>query len=239
MGAYITIPLSVRLAATPIFYVPRVFGLRPLDGMYRGKKFAAFLNASLPPAEREMANFKIPFGAVVLNIVDGQVQTLRKGDFAQAIEASSAVPMLRKPVRINGQLFIDGGVCANVPVTQAREMGADIVIAVDVDERFNPMALDKLTDTGTVMHRVLTLNLAKADEAELHAADIVIHPNVDGIGLIDSREQDMRAAICAGEDAARNALPGIKARLGAVGITLRRPGGPSPTRVAGPNQTEY
>jgi len=92
-------------------------------------------------------------------------------------------------------------------------MGADIVIAVDVDERFQPIDEDSFRALGSVSHRVMTLHLSKVDEGQLKAADIVIHPEVNGIGLISTKSKDARAAIVAGEEAATQALPVIKERI--------------------------
>ena len=57
---------------------------------------------------------------------------LREGDVARSVRASSAIPGVFEPVRLDGKLLVDGGVAQNLPVKVARAMGADVVIAVDV-----------------------------------------------------------------------------------------------------------
>ena len=79
---------------------------------------------------------KIPYCAVASNLLDAKPYAIKKGNLGRAIQASSAVPILRRPVAIDDKLFVDGGIEANLPVKQAKEMGADMVIAVDVDEKF-------------------------------------------------------------------------------------------------------
>ncbi len=76
------------------------------------------------------------------------------------MQASSAVPSLRKPIRIGDKLFVDGGVLANLPVPQARELGGDFVIAVQIDERFNKKSPDNFRKPGSVAKRMINLQLA-------------------------------------------------------------------------------
>ncbi len=222
MGSFLTVPLGVRVAAIPIFYVPRIFGIKQYDGFYRGGKFRHFLNTSVPECSRDIENLKTPFGAVALNLIDGKIYLLNKGDLGRALQASSAVPVLRKPVAIGDQLFVDGGVTANLPVRQAKELGADIVIAVDVDERFQPVPQKTFKQIGSVAHRVMTLHLSKVDEDQVNFADVVIHPEVNGIGLISTKSDDIKSAIAAGEAAARAAMPEIRRKLLVNGIVLHR-----------------
>jgi NTE family protein len=220
MGAFLTVPLSVRVAVIPIFFMPRIFGIKQYDGFYRGGKFRHFLNTSVPECSRDIENLKTPFGAVALNLIDGNIYLLNKGNLGRALQASSAVPVLRKPVVIGDQMFVDGGVTANLPVQQAKQLGADIVIAVDVDERFQPVPKKTFKAIGSVAHRVMTLHLAKVDEDQVKSADVVIHPEVNGIGLISMKSDDIKSAIAAGETAARAAMPEIRRKLQINGIVL-------------------
>lgn len=220
LRAFLTVPIPVRIAAVPLFYVPRLLGFKSYDGFYRGGRFRDYLNRSVPESHRDIEKLQIPFGAVALNLIDGQAYTIRTGNLGRALQASAAVPILRKPVLLDGKMFVDGGVTANLPVSQAREMGADIVIAVDVDERFQPVPDKTFKEIGSVAHRVMTLHLAKVDEDQLRDADVVIHPNVNGIGLVSMRESDVIDAIKAGERAATEAMPSIRSRLQSSGIVL-------------------
>ena len=222
MRSFLTVPIYVRIAAIPIFYVPRIFGIKQYDGFYRGGKFRHFLNTSVPESNRDIEKLKTPFGAVALNLIDGQIYILNKGNLGRALQASAAVPVLRKPVMMGDKLFVDGGVTANLPVKEARQLGADIVIAVDVDERFEPVPQDVFKTGGSVAHRVLTLHLSKVDEDQLKNADIVIHPEVNGIGLISTKVNDIKSAITAGEVAARAAMPEIRRKLQVNGIVLNK-----------------
>ena len=227
MKHFMTVPLPVRVVVAPIMVVPRAFGHHAYDGLYKGGKFRKYLDASVPQFEQNIEELKIPFAAVALDVVDGKPYRLSKGNLGYALQASSAVPGLRKPVQIGEQLFVDGGVVENVPVDEARAMGADIVIAVDVDERFDPVPLDTFRAMGSMSKRMVALQLANVDAPQLKRADLVIHPMVDGIGLISTKAEDAKKAMRAGEKAAEEALPAIKAKLAQVGIALVPPGAPA------------
>lgn len=210
MHAYDTVPIPVRVALIPVFFIPHIFGYRPLDGLYKGNKFAAFCNEALPPDSRCIESSKIPFGAVGANLLDGKAYAITTGNVGRALQASSAIPSLRRPVPWQGKLFVDGGVINNIPVEQCRAMGADIVIAVDVDERLLETNVSTFHHIGSVPYRCVNMHLAKLDEPQLKQADLVIHPDVDGIDLLSHRQKDILRAERAGVDAASAALPDIK-----------------------------
>ncbi len=213
MKSYMTIPIPVRILIAPAFATAHLFGWRPYDGLYFGNKFATYMNKSVPEDKRLVEKLNIPLHAVATNLVDGKPHVLSSGNFGRVMQASSAVPILRRPVEIDGKLFVDGAVGANVPVTQAKAMGADIVIAVNVDERVSILPLKTFRKVGSVSHRVMDLYLSMEDTDQLEAADIVIHPMVDGIGLISTNKKDAIKAMEAGEKAAREALPAILKKL--------------------------
>jgi NTE family protein len=213
MRAFMTVPLWVRIVAAPLLFTPRLVGFHPYDGLYYGNRFRKFLAKMTPACEAEVQELNIPFNAVAVDITDGKHYSLKTGSLAYALQASSAVPVLRKPVPIGDHLFVDGGVVANVPVTEAKAMGPDIVIAVDVDERVDKLPMEKFRKAGSVSKRMVLLQLAEIDAPQITMADLVIHPQVDGIGLISTKKSDGRRAIKAGEEAARAALPAIRAKI--------------------------
>lgn len=214
MRSFMTVSIPVRIAIIPILAIPRLFGYKPYDGFYRGAVFRRFIQKSLPDDKQEIEKLNKPFGAVALNLLNGQAYCITKGNVGEALQASAALPVLRRPVKIDKGLFVDGGVVANLPCTETRALGAKFVIAVDVDERFEPMPDEEFRKLGSVAHRVLTLHLAKVDDNQRKEADIVIHPNVNGISLISTKKKNIEEAIAAGEEAARLAIPEIREKLG-------------------------
>jgi NTE family protein len=217
LSSFNTVPIPVRIALMPVMLLPRVVGYHPYDGLYRGKRFAKYLNKCVPERDREIAEFKPRFASVATNLLDSKPYAITSGNLGKALQASSAIPFLRKPVFIDGKLFVDGGISANLPVRQAKDLGADIVIAVDVDEGFDPpLSADHFRKVGSVPPRVISMLLAKLDEDQLRAADIVIHPNVTGITLLEHNKAVGLQAVAAGEEAAETAIPLIKSKLGLV-----------------------
>lgn len=212
MKAFMTVPLVVRVLVAPIMVIPRLWS-HPYDGLYKGNKFRNYVIGALPKGEHNIEDSKIPFQAAVVSLIDGKVHGIDKGSLGYALQASSAVPGLRKPVQFDEQLYVDGGVIENVPVELAKKTGADIVIAVCVDEGFPKLPLDHFRKMGSVAKRMVALELWANDEPYLKKADVVIHPEVTGIGLVSTKIDDAKRAMEAGEQAARAAIPDIKAKI--------------------------
>lgn len=218
MNHFMTVPLTFRIIVAPVMLIPRLLGSHEYDGLYRGNLFRKFLLRNMDMNVRNIEDLPIPFAAVALNLIDGRPYMLRKGNLGYAMQASSAVPALRKPVEIDGKLFADGGVVCNLPVKQCRELGADIVIAVNIDEPFEAKPLDHFRRMGSVSKRLLDWALFDIDEPQAQLADITIHPNTAGISLISTRRKDAVRGVKAGEEAARELLPQIRALLKEAGI---------------------
>ncbi len=218
MNSYLTVPLKVRLFASSAFSIPRMFGKRGYDGLYTGNKLGKFLNKYVPESERDISDLKIPFGAVALNLLDGKTVTLRSGNLGSALQASCALPILRKPVRLNDGLFVDGGVVNNLPVSEAKSMGADIIVAINLDDTERKIPEKEFSKIGTVSHRVVTLHLKNVDKEQVKEADIVLHPEVEQIGLMSTSSKDAVNAIEAGERAALDSIDRIKSLLKEAGI---------------------
>jgi NTE family protein len=212
--AYYTIPIPLRVALIPITYIPHLFGYHSLDGLYRGKKFAKWLDHAVPESHHDIALFHPKFAAVGANILDGKAVIIESGDLGRVLQASSAIPFLRKPVLIQHKLLVDGGIVANLPVKQAKELGADFIIAVDVNETFDPPStVDDFKKIGSVPPRVISMILTRVDEDQINLADIHIHPDVSGISLLTKKISDALKARAAGEEAANAAMPDIRRKL--------------------------
>lgn len=223
MKSFVPVPLVVRIMLAPIISAPRLIGIEPYDGLYFGYPFHRYLERALPTDKRTIESLSIPYYAVAIDLCDGHTYAIRKGDLIAAMQASSAVPSLRKPIRIGDKLFVDGGVLANLPVPQARELGGEFVIAVQIDERFNRKTPDDFRKPGSVAKRMVNLQLAAFDAVHGRKADIVIHPCVDGVGLISTKISDAKRSVAAGEVATKAALPEIREKLKALGIAVTTP----------------
>ncbi len=210
--SYDTVPIRLRLAVVPIFFVPHIFGYHPYDGLYRGNKFAKFISRTA--SDKNVESLPMPFCAVACNILDGKTYAIKSGNIGRAIQASSAIPGLRRPVPFEDKLFVDGGITANLPVEYARQLGADIVIAVNVDDKLTPPAENKnFHKIGSVSYRCLDIFLTRSDEHTEKEADFIVHPDVSGIGLLSRSAKDIKRAVKEGEDATKEALPAILAEI--------------------------
>lgn len=183
-------------------------------GLFTGKKYGEYLEKLLPPDVKTVQDTKIPFSAVALNLLDGKAYRIDDGDLSTAIRASSSISPLLQPVAIGDKVYCDGGVRANLPASAAKDTGADIVIAVLVDEPLRQMPPDRFRHLKGIGNRLADVVLAISDERQLQFADIVINPDCSGIPVIANHPEDAQTAIKAGEDAAKNALPEIRKRLG-------------------------
>jgi NTE family protein len=103
----------------------------PRSGLIDGQKIAEFVRAHVPSAGIE--DLLLPFAAVATDITNGEQVVATTGDLTEAVRASIAVPGIVTPVRSNGRVLVDGGLVNPVPVSVARAMGADLVIAVDLN----------------------------------------------------------------------------------------------------------
>jgi NTE family protein len=178
----------------------------PGRGLIRGEALASYVRRSTGnlPLER----MKIPLGIVATDLDSGKGIVFRRGDVGTAVRASSAVPAVFQPVRIGAHEYVDGGLSSPVPVRAAREMGADVVIAVDISQAPDGAA------TGDALHMLLqTFSIMgrSINELELKQADVVVRPRLAGVGGTDFslREKNIQA----GRQAALALLPAIKARI--------------------------
>jgi NTE family protein len=178
---------------------PAVFG----TGLASGHRLERFVHAHAPGRIEEL---RIPFAAVATDLDTGEVVVLRTGDIAAAVRASCAIPGVFEPVSSGGRLLVDGGVAANLPVQVARDMGADVIIAVDV----TALASGARPPRNFVEVILRAVNVVVHGEVvgARRDADVLLAPEVGDVGFIDFDRKD--EAIAAGAESARAALPRIR-----------------------------
>ncbi len=216
---FMPLPLTMRIILAPILILPRLVGYKPYDGLYKGEHCRKYAD-KLVGQPRNIEDLAMPYAAVCSNLIDGKSYRICKGDLSTAMQASTSVPGIKKPVEMGDKLYCDGGLCCNLPVVHAKEMGADFVIAVDIDEQIKPVPLDKFRKPGSVSKQALRIELANQDVVPCQQADFVIHPNTDGISLISRKKTDGHRGIEAGIAATRQAMPELKRKLATAGIQL-------------------
>ena len=186
----------------------RMFSLvdpRLKQGLITGEKVKTFIEGYVDG--KRIEDCKIPFVAVATDLKTGEIVVLNKGEMAQAIRASISVPLVFKPVEIDGRMLADGGLSAPVPVEIVRAMGADIVIAVNLDkhyhdENWKPGWYDIANDSLNILRHHLALS-------NVSTADIVI--NID-VGKNNYWYQFINGQdkILTGEKAAKEILPRLQ-----------------------------
>ncbi|USX27309.1 patatin-like phospholipase family protein [Oxalobacteraceae bacterium OTU3CINTB1] len=146
---------------------------------------------------------QLPFRSVASDLVTGELVELRDTPLFLAMRASLAVPGVFAPVRVGQRLLVDGGLVRNLPVDVAREMGADIIIAVNVG---TPLAQEKelvsAVSVAQQMLQILTEQNVQRSLKELRPGDILLAPDLGGIGFLDFGSHDR--AMKEGEAAVRS-----------------------------------
>ena len=157
----------------------------------------------------DVAELRVPLGICVLDLQAGEDLLLTEGDLHAAVMASSAVPGFFPPVELAGMLLCDAGLVNNLPTQLARDCGARLVVAVDLSaslpaHRANAAGMEILLRTQEIATRLSNRRCAQT-------ADVIITPDLDGRHWLDT--SGLTSVIEAGERAAREALPRIRALM--------------------------
>lgn len=166
-----------------------------------------------------LRDLPIPFVAVASDLETGTAVPLTAGPLSVAIRASVSLPGLFTPASLGGRRLIDGGVARNLPASDARDLGADLVICVDVSGPLERS--DSLSSVFDIMMQVISFQMATSNDAQRAICDVLISPALTG--LSSASFEDPRAWIKRGREAAEAAMPTIQALLDARGVARRAP----------------
>lgn len=180
-------------------------------GLQSNARMEKFLRAHLPVTRFE--DLKIPFAALVTDLLSGTPVVFRdEGDVPFAIRASACIPFVYAPVRDPaGRWLVDGGLVANLPISYVRALGADIVIAVDVNSDGIRFFKDPHTALGVMAHTFVAVERIVSNQ-ERADADILITPKVGHIRWDQTRRAD--ELVKAGYDAAIESIEKIRRVVG-------------------------
>jgi len=180
----------------------------PGRGLIRGEALARYVRENT--GNRTIEKLPLPLGIVATDLDSGAPILFQRGDPGVAVRASSAVPAVFQPVRIGTHEYVDGGLVSPVPVRFARQMGAELVIAVDIsaapDGNATGDAMRMLLQTFAIMGRSI-------NGFELRDADVVLSPKLPGVSGADFASR--KKSIQAGRAAALAALPALRAKIAA------------------------
>ncbi|OGO98430.1 MAG: esterase [Curvibacter sp. GWA2_64_110] len=175
-------------------------------GLLRGDALARYVHAQV--GGRLIEDLPLPLGIVATDLNSGQGVLFQRGDTATAVRASSAVPAVFQPVRVAGREYVDGGLVSPVPVRYARQMGAELVIAVDIS---NVPDANPAGDTLQILLQTFTIMGRSINNWELRDADVVVRPALNGVASADFNAR--RRSIQAGRVAMQQLLPQLKAAI--------------------------
>lgn len=147
---------------------------------------------------RDFNKLPTPFLCIGTNIETGEEVLLNKGNLVQAMMASAAFPSLFTPVEIDGNLLVDGGVVNNYPIKEVRNLGADIIIGVDVQDDL--MKRKNLKNATRILVQITNLQSIDKMKSKIKDTDVYIKPDIRDFGVIsfDRGEEIIRK----GEEAA-------------------------------------
>jgi NTE family protein len=175
-------------------------------GMLRGEALARYVN--LQVNNKLMESMSIALGVVATDLRTGQGALFQRGDTGMAVRASSAVPSVFNPVKIGTAEYVDGGLVSPVPVRYARQMGAEVIIAVDISSAPEGNAADSqlqiLLQTFAIMGKSI-------NSFELKDAELVVRPEL--VGMKSGDFASKRRAMDAGKAAMQRAMPQLKALI--------------------------
>ncbi|MBI5256801.1 MAG: patatin-like phospholipase family protein [Burkholderiales bacterium] len=181
----------------------------PGRGLMRGEALARYVREMT--GGRAIEQFALPLGVVATDLDSGQPVLFQRGDPGTAVRASSAVPAVFQPVKIGPREYVDGGLVSPVPVRFARQMGAELVLAVDIS---NPPEGNPTGDVMRLLLQTFAIMGRSINQFELKDADIVLRPRLNGFSGADFTVR--RQTIEAGREAALAQLPALRQRIAAL-----------------------
>ncbi len=178
----------------------------PSRGLIRGEALARYVREQT--GGRLIEQMKLPLGIVATDLDSGAGVLFQRGDAGSAVRASSSVPAVFQPVKIGEREYVDGGLVSPVPVRFARQMGAEMVIAVDIS---TPPDGASTADTMKLLLQTFAIMGKSINRFELRDADVVVRPPLVGVSGADFTSRVR--AIRSGRETALALLPEIKAKL--------------------------
>nr|WP_255535153.1 patatin-like phospholipase family protein [Polynucleobacter sp. AM-26B4] len=175
-------------------------------GMIKGDALQAMVNRLIK--NQTIENMPMPLGIVGTDLQTGNGVLFQRGDTGQAVRASCSIPGVFQPTIIQGREYVDGGLVSPVPVRYAKQMGADIVIAVNISTE--PSSQDSSGSLGILLHTTSIMGKS-INTFELDLAQVVIQPELKSMRSTDFKSRN--AAILAGEEAVMKQISQIKNTL--------------------------
>lgn len=168
--------------------------------------------------QKHFNELRIPFRCVAADVNANEEVVMSEGLLCDAMRASMSIPGVFKPVIQNGRMLMDGGLLNNLPVDVVKAMGADVVIAIDLQQKQHKdreFSLKDLLGIDGPLNWLVERPDWKKYNANRKAVDVYIHPMLDGFGASDFNKTDIRQMIKLGYEA------GVKAREELIALKRR------------------
>ncbi len=232
-GAVVGALLAQRKSAAEIKQLARDFDWKhrfqavdltlPKNGFIAGKKIKQLLKSII--GDVDFNELGMPFACVATDVNSGEEVVINQGSVLEAVRASISIPVIFSVVEYKGRHLVDGGLVNPVPVSVLKAMGADFIIAVNVMPRLNhktgfahpspsmvnQSSANKGPNLFNIMLKVFSITNSQVVESSINGADVVIEPQLPGIGLGDFTHTE--ECFLQGGLAAIDALPDIEKHL--------------------------
>jgi NTE family protein len=214
--AYFPLPRKVQSVIYSVRYgLCRMIFIHPKIGLYSGKSLAKFIEQHLPEGVENFEDLKIPFAVAAVNLVDTKPVWMSKGKISTAVRASNTVPFIYRPLGPkDGAQLVDAGIRDNLPTDIADAIGSPLVVAVKLHSYLEKVPQKEFDTNFAYADRITSIFMAEIENKGVAKADVLIEPKVQFMDMRSFNRKDMVRAIAVGEQAAEQALPEIKRRLG-------------------------
>ena len=166
-------------------------GVKPVTptGLIYGQKIILELSKWTRNYEQvyDFDKFPIPFRCNAFDIISGKEVIIKEGSLANALRASISIPTIFAPVEWGDALLVDGGVVNNLPVDIAKEMGADIILAIDVSSPAQSKV--NINNIYDIIFQSISVTGNDKWEKSKEAADYLINPEINNVSIVDRKIQ--------------------------------------------------
>ena len=168
----------------------------------------------------DFSKFPIPFACVAADLETGKEVIIREGFLAEAMFASMSLPTIFSPTEIDNKLVVDGGIVNNFPVDIVKEMGADLIIGVDIQSK--PLKKEEIGDLMDILGQMISYMGFDKYKSNKKLCNIIIEPNIDGYGTTSFSNDAADTLIRRGKEFALTKIDEIKELLSQNNIPLKK-----------------
>lgn len=181
------------------------FNLLRCRSIFAGKKMRRLLQKYI--GKRNIENLDITYGCVATDLISGSLVNLTDGDLLSAVLASASIPTVFAPVEREGRLLVDGGVLLRNPVKLAKDLGADVVVGIDVLGKLTKTPkVDKIIDVG--MRTFSVVDNVFCSKLGTKTADMMIYPQINDVRVFNF--ENLSSAYESGYDEGLNTVEKIR-----------------------------